>query len=116
MRKSRRRSDRADFEVHAGFFLQHADNLGQIGRRWIAAGAEHAHQAFRWDSRCLGQRGKADGRIDEVSQYGARRADVALDQGLNGFLEQRLSEFRIGLDFRFDVISEATCENHVRPR
>jgi hypothetical protein len=32
--------------MHAGFLLQHADHLGQIGRGRIAARAEHAHQAF----------------------------------------------------------------------
>ena len=32
----------ADFEVHAGLFLQNADDRGQIGRGRIAARAEHS--------------------------------------------------------------------------
>ena len=108
---SRRR--RADFQMHAGLFLQHPDDLRQIGRGRIAARTEHPHEALGRYSRGFGQRWKAGGRIDEVAQYRARRADVALDQGLHRFLEQRLPEFRIGFDLGFDVVLETACQRHL---
>lgn len=95
------------------FFCSTRKTSERLAAGWIAAGAERAHQAFWRYAGCLGQRRKAYGRIDKVTQHHAGGGDVAFDQGLHGFLKQRRAEFRVRFDPGFDVIPEVDGENHI---
>jgi len=74
---SGRRSRREDFEMHAGLFLQHPDDIGQVGCGRIAVRPEHAHQALDGSTGGRRQLRKANGRVDVGAQRRARRVDAA---------------------------------------
>jgi hypothetical protein len=60
--------------------LEEAHNFKQVGRARVAGWAEHAHEAFGWNMRSLGEPGESNRCVDVVAQNCLGECDLARDQ------------------------------------
>ncbi len=92
--------------MQAGLLLQIADDGEEIFRLRIAARAEHADQALGGRAGRLGELFEADGRLDGVAQQRLSGLDIAAQHGVDALAQQRLREFRVGLDVMLHKVLE----------
>lgn len=85
--------------------LQRLQDRHEIARSWISRRAEHALHTFRGAFDLDAELLEADGRVDVVSQQCLAGGQVACQEFIDGFGEQRTAEACIAAGARLYVTS-----------
>jgi hypothetical protein len=98
-------------EVYSFRFLQGRQDAGEVCGRGTALWTQHPHEAFGRNLRAPFKILKPDGRVHIVAEHGLSGFQIAVDDALDGFSQERLAEIRIALrpspDGFFEVVSKA---------
>jgi hypothetical protein len=93
--------------------LQASDDIEQIRRGRIALRPEHLVKRLYMNSRLLRQRGKAEGRINEVAQNLAAQSSLARQQRFDGVAQQPAPKLLIAPHPRLHRLPKIPCQRHL---
>jgi hypothetical protein len=86
---------RSNLKANAFPALQKTDDLEEILNSRIAGRPQHSQQTLGRNVRCLGDFGKADGRIDVITQDGFAGRGIAGKQVLDPFPQEFLAKLLV---------------------
>src|SRR5689334_14443803 len=92
--------------------LKEVQNFKQVRRARIAGRTEHAHEAFRWNMRCLGQTVETHSRVDVIAQNCFGKSDFAGQHGFEAFAQKFLAKLRVELYAVPDGFLEVASKRH----
>src|SRR5882762_9658093 len=98
--------------MHAFRLLQSRQDAGEVCGRGTALWTQHPHEAFGRNLRAPFKILKTDGRVHIVTEHGLPGLQVAVDDALDGFTQERLTEIRIALRPRPDGFFEVVGKWH----
>ena len=93
-------------------FLQSRQDAGEVRGRGTALWTQHPHEAFGWNLRAPFQILKPDGSVHIVAEHDLSGFQIAIDDALDGFSQERLAEIGIALRPSPDGFFELVSKRH----
>lgn len=101
-----------NFEANAFALLQDGYDLEQVPGIWISSGTEHPHQTLGRASHGASKIEKTDGCVDQVAKNGLPGINIAGEETVDGFAQQRLAESCVAHCACLNGALELTGERH----